>query len=197
MANTSDYPFHTWQEYYAALAESCSTEFYGETYPEYEALCMEKEGMADLEIIQNLLESGAKPQEGFNELLRTFIKYNRYSAEYINSEDFPSILKAFFNKGVHLDINILLDLYVATSPEHFEDEAYSCYARGQLIRALIPFVPDIIDQLDNKVNWNTIEPMDWEESAYWDESNKPKTLDDLRRFIYASMKYSYNTTEDE
>jgi len=186
MSTVEDYPFSTWKSFYAALAESFTTELFGEKYPEYEAF---REEETDLIIINNLLESGASVQEGFDELLKTCIKFNRYSVELIYSDTFPSILKAFLDKGVQFDLDILLKMYAAESPQDFEDEVTSCEARGRLVKVLVPFVPDIIQQLDDKVNWDSIEPVNSE------ELDNPETMDELRDFIYAGMKYSYLSDE--
>ena len=185
---TEDYPFDTWEGYYAALAESLNTEMYDDTYPEYGEFCDSEGCEADLSIIQDLLYSDESPQEGFDQLLKTCIINNRYSDEFVHYKTFRSILQAFFDNHVHLNIDILLNIYLANSSQNYydaEDECHTCYVRASIIEALIPFVPDILTQLNDKIQWDTITPIDWEESEI------PTTLDQLPPFIYAVIKYYY------
>ena len=191
MAAPSDYPFATWQAYYEALSESLSTEYYGETYPAYKDLQESQGDETDLGIIISLLEAGASPQEGFNHLLKTCITSHRYSPDFIKIDKFSFILQAFFDRGVQLDTDILLRLYVAEEPSHFEDEAYTSDARAQLIRALIPFVPSLLQSLDDAIHWNDIEPV------YWEEALQPSTIEELCTAIYAAIKNSYLDEDEE
>jgi hypothetical protein len=184
-AAPADYPFASWQAYYAALSESLSTEYYGETYPLYKELQETRGDETDLTIILSLLEAGASPQEGFNDLLKTCIVSHRYSPGFIKIDKFSFILQAFFDRGVQLDTDILHNLYVAEEPSHFEEEAFTCDARAQLIRVLIPFVPNLLSRLDDAIQWNDIDPV------HWEEVEEPTTMEEFRNAIYAAIKNSY------
>lgn len=185
MAAPADYPFATWETYYAALSESFSTEFYGETYPAYKVVCDTQGSDADLHIIQALLNNGASPQEGFNQLLRTCIVSHRYSPDFILYDNFSHILQAFFDRGVQFDIDTLLRLYVAEEPGHFEEEAYTCQIRGWIICELVTFVPDLLQRLDDAIQWQAIDPV------YWEDAEEPVTMEQLRRAVYSAIKHTY------
>ena len=191
-APVADYPFANWTDYFKALSEHFSTEFYGETYPAYERLHDSQGSDADLQIVTGLLDAGASPQEGFDMLLKTCIIHHRYSAEFIDDPDFPSILRAFFDRGARLNLDILTATHIAEEPKHFEDEAYSAEPRGLLIWKLKSFVPDILVQLDVAIHWNHLAP------AYWEDIEEdPDTMEELRVAVYRSTKHSYLEAADE
>ncbi len=191
-APVADYPFANWTDYFKALSQVFSTEFFGETYPAYELVYEDEGGEADLRIITGLLDAGANPQEGFDMLLKTCIIHHRYSSEFIDDIAFPSILQAFFDRGARLNIDILIGIHIATCPEHFEEESYTADPRGRLIWQLRTIVPHIIQQLDVAIHWNNLVP------AYWEDiDNDPVTMEELRAAVYRSIKYTYQEVAAE
>lgn len=192
-APVADYPFANWTDYFKALSQVFSTEFFGETYPEYERVYEDEGGEADLRIITGLLETGANPQEGFDMLLKTCIIHHRYSSDFVNDEVFPSILRAFFDRGVHLNLDILTAMHIADDPYYFEDEAGTCNVRAQLIFAIKSFGLDIISQLNCVIHWNDIIPVCWEDTL----DRPPTTMEGLSAAIYSAVKYEYNDIEED
>jgi hypothetical protein len=188
-----DYPFTNWTDYFKTLSQVFSTEFFGRTYPEYERVYEDEGSEADLRIITGLLEAGANPQEGLDGLLKTCIIHHRYSSDFVNDEVFPSILRAFFDRGARLNLHILTAIHIATEPQHFEDEAGTCNVRAQLIFALRSFGLDIISQLNAAIHWNDIIPVCWEDTL----DSPPTTMDGLSAAIYSAVKYEYNDIEED
>jgi hypothetical protein len=188
-----DYPFANWTDYFKTLSQVFSTEFFGRTYPEYERVYEDEGGEADLRIITRLLEAGANPQEGFDGLLKTCIIYHRYSFDFVNDDVFPSILRAFFDRGVRLNLDILTAIYIATECDEFEDEAGTCNVRARLIFALKSFGIDIISQLNSLINWNDIIPVCWEDTL----DSPPTTMEGLSAAIYSAVKYEYNDIQED
>jgi hypothetical protein len=145
-----DYPFSTWTGYFGALTESLSTEYYGETYPQYEKQM--NRGNTDANIIQRLLKLGLDPQEGFDGFLQALLDGHRYASDM---PDIATILAMFIEKGAKPNIDCLFEINCTS----FEDEVQSYEVRGSLIDDLSQFDIDVSKIYD----WSSIEAVHHEE----------------------------------
>jgi hypothetical protein len=170
---SSDYPFTSWAAYYAALTESLQTEYYGETYPEYQKFLDDEKGNTDDDIIKGLLDTGLNPQEGLDGFIEALLDGSRYASEMAGIDD---ILVMFIEKGAVPKIDCLFTILYPEG-DYFEDEVQSYEIRGELIDSLQEYI-----QADKFYDWSSIEATHWEDI----EKNIIKT--DYKKACYMYLK---------
>ena len=153
--------FPSWEAYARALREMLNTEFYGETYPEYEKLCDDFK-KCDLVIIKALLDAGYDPQEGFEAFVNACLDGSRYIGEmlYHSIADECSLLQAcvdeFIKHGARITPEMSDTLFEVPSDME-EDPEYGfslIWARGIMLGVFRKYGIEMKD---------TVEAMDWEE----------------------------------
>lgn len=167
-----DYPFTSWTSYFAALTESLSTEYYGETYPEYEKQI--SGGNTDMQIIKGLLDAGCDAQEGLDGFLQALLAGSRYASEM---DGIPRILKMFTKRGATPNVDCLFQQTIS-DPRYFEDEIQSYEIRGDLIDLLSEYV-----QQDKYCDWSSIE------ATYWEHISKKTIKKDYKKACFMYLKY--------
>jgi hypothetical protein len=173
----SDYPFTSWNDYYAAFGESLSTEFYSETYPKY-ANRADVYINSDADIVKELLNSGLDSQEGLNGLIHTVVNNGRYALDM--KRDIIDMMKLFVDHGAIPKVDDVFRLkyqsndkkyvegeVVCIDVQDFEDEVTYIKARGMMLDIISSF-KFAYSSLDVDVQaflgvGNTIVPMYWEE----------------------------------
>lgn len=141
--------FPSWSAYYAALTESLSTEYYGETYPAYEKQI--EAGKTDMDIIRELLDAGLNAQDGLDGFLRALLDGSRYAEDM---SDISDILEMFVAEGAHPS-----DCLFAINGDSFEDEIQSYTIRGILIDELSELGVPVVYPYD----WASIRATAWED----------------------------------
>jgi hypothetical protein len=155
--------FTNWEDYYQALKLYCTSPDYNVEYPNYAEIHDEKGINGDIEIIQTILQNyHGDPQEGLDMLFQTMVDGGfRYSRDIINSRKFSDILRLFIDRGAVPNIDILLRSQPEYGHTYFEEEVSSYAARAALLKRLETeeLVPDLVSQLNEKVHWDSIEPV--------------------------------------
>jgi hypothetical protein len=188
-----DYPFNSWKTYYEALVESCSTEFYGEKYPNYQAAYDTMED-PDYDIIKSLLETGQDPQTGLDMLFQSMIDGHRYSIDMIQDKKFPDIIRLFLEKGAVINIDIILQARAEFVPDYFEEECYSYAARACLLRVIQDFIPEMVSKLNEKIGWDSIIPTYWEDMLDRSSYNLNPEFGDFDTARYKALKFEYEAS---
>jgi hypothetical protein len=176
-----DYPFTSWSAYFAALTESLSTEFYGETYPKYakqhdgKTEDDEIEGV-DYNIVSDLLSAGLDAQEGLDGFMQAILDGSRYASELCYIDE---ILSLFTDAGAKPKIDTLFEPLYADEPQYFEDEMYQYTSRGILIDGLSEFI-------DGKkyYDWSSIK------ATYWEKIDKNIIKTDYKKACYMYLKHT-------
>lgn len=170
-----DYPFTSWTAYYAALTESLNTEYFGETYPEYE-IQMENDEDTNVNIVRGLLEAGCDPQEGLDRFIQALLTGHRYASEM--GGDIDVILHAFTEKGAKPKFAPLFEILYPEG-DYFEDEVASYEIRGILI-----------DSLTN-LGFGDFPDYEWAsiEATHWEKIDKDIIKEDYEMACYMYLKY--------
>ena len=155
-----DYPFSTWEDYYAALTECLCTTSYNMIYPKYYEKTSEYGFITDIEIMTDLLKNGLNPQEGLDGFMKSLIDGSRYAKEV--KEYIPKVIDLFLAKGAIINSNILFDrVFDNCGMSHFEDEI-TC--GGYEIRGmLIDILADYNIDFSTYANWSEVKAMYWED----------------------------------
>jgi hypothetical protein len=169
-----DYPFTSWSGYFAALTESLSTEFYGETYPKY-AKQHDKRSNVDFKIVERLLAAGLNAQEGLDGFMKAVLDGSRYASEF---SDLGAIVSLFTGAGATPKMDMLFEPLYADEPEYFEDEMQQYTVRGILI--------DSFSELDVKkyYDWSSVD------AVYWEDIDKNIIKTDYKKACFMALKYT-------
>jgi hypothetical protein len=185
-SDVEDYPFTSWESFYACFVKCNSTEFYASTYPKY-AKAMEDDWDKSCfsQIMRDFLEQGLDPQEGLDGMIQAFIDGPRYVEEFMGDGEamFTYMTKEFIEKGAKLNFDNLMKPTI----ESLEDEfIWSGKVKGRMLSDLknAGIVPDMDEILDEKLNWNDITP--W----YWEDIPEEEMPDFNTQFLSA-LKYDY------
>lgn len=174
-----DYPFSTWEDYYAALTECLCTTNYKLIYPNYYKKTFEFGFLSDIQIITDLLKNGFNSQDGLDGFLKALIDGSRYVKEI--KDYIPKVINLFLEKGAKINPDILFDrVFSSNSMSHFEDEILcgGYEIRGMLIDTLADYNIDF----SIYANWSEVKAMYWEDI----EKYKKYTYDEARFMV---LKY--------
>jgi hypothetical protein len=174
-----DYPFKTWCNYFAALGESLSTEFFGETYPKYE------NNRDDLKIVKRLVEKHEQdPQDGLDSLLSIITgEGSRYSKDFFIYGDLTEIIEYLMSKGAKLN-----EYYLYSSNfDEMADEIQSYEMRGYLIDDLAKKGIITVESAKEYTDWSKIEPCDEEIDYEMNEMDDPEEFEAQRLYELKSQ----------
>ena len=181
----NDYPFRSWDDYYSALKEKLSSEYFFEEYPQYALKSEESEGeiSIDIQIVVELLERGLNPQYGFDRFIQTLIEGYRF-AHYM-ADEFDQIIRIFLKNGAIPNIDeifniIHVPLLLKNDFSYLEEMVQTYPVRGMLIDILsnIMYI-----NLVKYAELHSIKPCSWENIPIYGEY-------DLRTACLMAFKHS-------
>ena len=152
--------FPTYDAFLAGLCESLSTEFYGETYPDYQRECDEF-GDVDADYIKHFLASGLDPQEGLSKMIDCLCEGSRYAKEY---GVVKCHIQPFLDAGAKLFPLTAKVLYIPEIKSMYEFEDAVC-CNGLDIRGIIldTFWQHLDhDYVQSITDWSAVKPKYWE-----------------------------------
>jgi hypothetical protein len=154
--------FSSYDNFLSGLAESLNTEFYGETFPDYEHECNEFGSYHVNEIyINNFLGGGLDPQEGLSKMIDCLCENSRYAREAGVIEHH---IRLFLNAGAKLFPLTPKILYIPHIKSMYEFED-AIFCNGIEVRAAI--IDSYWNHLDQNyiasvTEWSAVKPKYWE-----------------------------------
>lgn len=179
-----DYPFYTWEDYYAALTEYLCNSDYNELYPKYLDYISEYGFIKDIDIINELLDdTNLSPQDGLDGFLKTLIDSGNTNIPI------RQVIDLFLQKGANINPDILFErVFITSNMGNFRDEIY-CGAyetRGILIDILAEYNIDFSIYAD----WSYINAMYWEDIPNYNKFN-------YKEACLMALKYYSNHLQTE
>jgi hypothetical protein len=150
--------FSSFASYYEVLCESLNTEFYGETYPDYQLFV--DNGGKDVDIIKSLL-ANESAQEAFDNFLKTLFKGVRYAPELLGHNIGKEIVEVFLQHGAVPNWDIIFNYFpedncftkeeLSSIPT--DDIVFEDYHQYSNVRALIiDILAELKQPIDDEVS---------------------------------------------
>lgn len=158
-----------WATFCKAFAESLDTEFYGDTYPQYEEECDNISNIDMLYIKKAIEEEGISPTEVLDKYLSTLIMCPRYGKEAVN----PEIIKYLISNGASFSEELIL------SPNYKEEYVYRDYMLPGREMVKVSYDDEfmnycvkgrILDDIQSIVPLPGVDAIDWTKvkAEYWE-----------------------------
>lgn len=146
--------FPTYDAFLVALGEMLSTEFYGETYPDYSD---EHETMGDVDekYILHFLSTGLDAQEGLSKILDCFFNNTRYAQE---SGLIKRSIRSFLDAGASL--YPLTSKIVAIPTGDLEEGSSSIEVRSSILDTFWNYLDQ--EYVQAITDWASVKPTYWE-----------------------------------
>jgi len=173
-----DYPFSNWDNYYNALTEHLSSEYYIDKYPNYYKEQCKYGNNINVQIIAKFIENKHDPQDGLNGLIKSLLIGHKLAI--VIKDILPTIIKMFIENGAKINLYMLFEPFYINE-NYIEDELETYELRGMLVDILVQY-DEMKKSIDSYIDWKSIE------NNYWVNMPNYKTYD-YNTLRYMTIKY--------